>query len=129
MKWYEDENEAENWNMGNAVLTGSKRTNDIADSNVMDVSSNKWVQIVFPEVLEKELLEVIKILGIENYTLFDAKTNTNNASLSENSQTMLMAEVENETLSLLLDEMNLYIEKGHPLTVLTSDVEVMTQSN
>ncbi|MBD3611770.1 MAG: hypothetical protein HUJ13_05065 [Hydrogenovibrio crunogenus] len=129
MKWYEDENEAENWNMGNAVLAGSKRTNETADSNVMDVSSNKWVQIVFPEVLEKELLEVIKILGIENHTLFDAKSDTNNLSLSENSQTMLMAEVENETLSLLLDEMNLYIEKGHPLTVLTSDVEVMTQSN
>ncbi|QBZ82871.1 hypothetical protein GHNINEIG_00910 [Hydrogenovibrio crunogenus] len=128
MKWYEDENEVENWNMGRAV-SSSRETSDIANSAVIDVNANKWVQIIFPEVLEKELLEVIKILGIESYTLFDAKTNTNNASLSENSQTMLMAEVENETLSLLLDEMNLYIEKGHPLTVLTSDVEVMTQSN
>ncbi|RUM90672.1 MAG: hypothetical protein DSZ27_08255 [Thiomicrospira sp.] len=128
MKWYEDENEAENWNMGSAA-SPSRETGDVANSVVIDVNANKWVQIVFPKVLEKELLEVVNILGVNDYTLFDAKTNTNNPSLPESSQTMLMAEVENEMLSLLLDEMNLYIEKGHPLTVLTSDVEVMTQSN
>lgn len=123
MKWVEKDHESECWTLGDeAMVTLGESTKVTAEE--LDFESPKCVQIILAEELEKDLVQVARVLNIKNYNFYDARTTPN-----EHKKTMFVAEVKKETLSLLMDELNTYIEKGYLLKVFSSDVELMSVSS
>ncbi|WP_373018065.1 hypothetical protein [Thiomicrorhabdus sp.] len=128
MQWCEEEYETEEWSVGLAE-TESRQANEKPRAILAEESSDKCVQIIPPDCLEKELIEIMQVLGIKEYTLYDVRENVQLQDSLAGSNIMFMAKVKNSTFALLLDELSQYIQKGHDLMVFSSDVEVMTRFN
>ncbi|MDG6777292.1 hypothetical protein QCB44_01095 [Thiomicrorhabdus sp. zzn3] len=128
MQWCEEEYETETWSLSTQTPQ-NKRGEGAKLSQVGVEAGNKLLQIIPPDVLEQDMIEIMQIHGVEDYTLYDARKSAHGDSALAGNNIMFMAEVDRSTLVLLLDELNQYIQKGHDLMVFSSDVEVMTRCN
>ncbi|MDG6773479.1 hypothetical protein QCB45_03975 [Thiomicrorhabdus sp. ZW0627] len=128
MQWCEEEYETEEWSLSFAE-TDNRQVEDKPRVLLAEESNDKRIQIIPPDCLEKELIEIMQVLGIKEYTLYDVRESDQLQGSLTGSNIMFVAQVKNSTFSLLLDELSQYIQKGHDLMVFSSDVEVMTRFN
>lgn len=121
MKWYEAN--AESWSCPsqneNDSLPGTE-----GGLNMVETCCEKLVHIVANAELETDLRNLFDQIAVSRVTAFDVKPSQTEAS----GQTMFLVVVPEEKLNRLYNELNVYLDGSHQLTVFTANVDVLTPS-
>jgi nitrogen regulatory protein PII len=99
---------------------------------MIDRCAEKLVHIISTSILEKKIKKTLKESGVNGFTLFDVRgdgeSGIQSGHMDGETNIMFMVVVSNSIYEQLLENLNVYTQKGHHLMVFTSNVDVMTPS-
>jgi hypothetical protein len=119
MKWHEAN--AESWS---CPSHGNPSQEFDGGLNMVETCCEKLVHIVANGELENDLRALFEQVSVSRVTAFDVKPAQNETT----GQILFLVVMAEERLNRLYNELNVYLDGSHQLTVFTANVDVLTPS-